>query len=512
MRTEKFTCVPARAWVLPSRPDGKRWWSIVTKLRGWRSACAAFLFCVPAAIVSPAQTFTTLISFNGTDGSQPVAGLAQGRDGNLYGTTATGGANNGYGTVFKITPKGTLTTLYSFCAQTNCTDGGVPEGGLVLGTDGNFYGTTASGGAYYIDGGTVFKITPSGTMATLHSFCRTPSCSDGASPYAGLVQATDGNFYGTTSRGGGSYGTIFRITSAGKLTKLYSFIGLSGGAYPNGLIQATDGNFYGVTYQGGVTCFVPVEGCGTVFKITPSGKLTMLHAFRGDDGALPVGALVQGSDGNFYGETLAGGAGKNCQGRCGTVFKITPKGVLTTLHSFDSTDGAVPDAGLIQATDGNFYGTTSQGGDPNLCTQGGGGCGTLFKITSTGTLTTLHAFDCADSAYPEAALVQATSGNFYGTTYGFTCGPGTVFRLSVRLGPFVETLPKSGKVGTKVIILGTNLTGTSSVSFHGVETEFTEVSKSEIKTTVPVGATTGKIKVQTPRGTLSSNAPFRVTN
>jgi uncharacterized repeat protein (TIGR03803 family) len=176
---------------------------------------------------------------------------------------------------------------------------------------------------------------------------------------------------------------------------------------------------------------------------------------------------------------------------------------LTTLHSFDFTDGEFPYAGLVQATDGNFYGTTYEAGT--------NGDGTVFKITSAGILTTLHSFDITDGADLQAGLVQATNGNFYGTAAsGGVHSFGIVFSLSVGLGPFVETEPTSGKEGAAVKILGTNLTGASSVSFNGKAAVFKVASSSEITTTVPTGATTGNVKVATPHGTLSSNVSFRV--
>ena len=166
------------------------------KLSGWKMACAIFLLCA-ATTISPAQIFTTLLNFDGTNGANPDSPLVQGVDGNFYGTTPGGGAY-GWGTVFKITPGRALTTLYSFCAQANCPDGGKPDAGLVLASDGNFYGTTSWGGAYVTCDsnpcGTIFRITPGGRLTTLHSFDGT----DGATPNARLVQATDGNFYGTT--------------------------------------------------------------------------------------------------------------------------------------------------------------------------------------------------------------------------------------------------------------------------------------------------------------------------
>jgi uncharacterized repeat protein (TIGR03803 family) len=334
-----------------------------------------------------AQTFTTLVNFNYTNGANPYfTSLVQGTDGNLYGTTEGGGVN-GEGTVFKVTPTGTLTTLYSFCAKPNCADGSVPVGGLVLGTDGNFYGTTSEGGISADpcggDCGTVFKITPAGKLTTLHKFDST----DGyATPYGPLVQATNGNFYGTTQSG-----TVYSITSGGKFTTL-----LTGGAGGYALIQATNGTFYG-TGGGGPD--------GTVYSITAGGKLTTLHSFDGTDGYSPFGPLVQSSNGNFYGTTSQGGPNDSCNSQppifigCGTVFEITPGGTLTMLNNFDNTDGEYPNGSMIQATNGNFYGTSVYGGAPGPCYIS---CGTIFSITSAGALTTVHSFDNTDGENPVA--------------------------------------------------------------------------------------------------------------
>jgi len=311
----------------------------------------------------------------------------------------------------------------------------------------------------------VFKITGSGKLTTLYSFCSQgvyPYCTDGANPDAGLVQATNGDFYGTTSGGNNLYGndgTVFKISPSGTLTTLYSFC--SQGVFP--------------------TC---------------------------TDGAYPAAGLIQATDGDFYGTTVVGGASGY-----GTVFKISPSGTLTTLYSFcaegepNCTDGATPYAGLVQATDGDFYGTTYGGGAYDD--------GTVFQITTSGALTTLYSFcaqsGCTDGANPDAGLAQATNGDFYGTTeYGGTNSLGTVFSLSVGLGPFVETLPTSSKVGAAVQILGTDLTGATSVTFNGTAAAFKVASPTLIKTTVPGGATTGTVQVVTPSGTLSSNLPFRV--
>ena len=499
--------------------------------RGKGGVRAAFVLCA-AAIAVPAQTFTTLHRFDGADGFQPAVST-QATDGNLYGTAFFGGANcapTGCGTVFRITPSGTLTTLYNLCSQSGCTDGSGPEG-LVQVPNGDFYGTTYYGGANYsppeVYGGTVFKITPQGALTTLYSFCSQSSCMDGELPMGGLVRATNGELYGTTYAGGASAypcfsnvegcGTVFKITLSGTLTTLHIFAGYptDGGAPTAGLVQAANGDLYGTTAEGGAS------NNGTVFKITPSGTLTVLYSFCSQsscvDGAGPGASLVQATNGDLYGTTQGGGASND-----GTVFKITPSGTLTTLYTFCSPGGCpvkpIPSA-LIQATDGNFYGTTYNGGDH--CTPAG--CGTVFKITPGGTLATLHSFcaqsGCTDGSSPEG-LVQDTNGTFYGTT-GFggvahSCTPsapgcGTAFSLATGLGPFVKTLPTSGKVGTSVKILGTNLTGATGVTFNGTPAAFTiNSSGTTISTIVPAGAVTGKVQLVIPSGTLSSNVPFRV--
>jgi uncharacterized repeat protein (TIGR03803 family) len=250
--------------------------------------------------------------------------------------------------------------------------------------------------------------------------------------------------------------------------------------------------------------------------MSPSGALTNLYSFCSQehcaDGSLPSGGLVLGTDGDFYGTTQLGGGSKACSGSgCGTIFKITPSGVLTTLHSFclqtNCPDGLSPAAALIQATDGNFYGTTTAGGS--------GGGGTIFKITPAGVLTTLHNFclqsGCTDGTVPLAPLFQDTNGNLYGTTSDITSSNyGTVFSLSVGLGPFVITNPGMGHVGENVKVLGTDLTGASTVAFNGIAADFKVVSPALIETTVPSGATSGKVEVTLPGGTLSSNVIFTV--
>ncbi len=242
--------------------------------------------------------------------------------------------------------------------------------------------------------------------------------------------------------------------------------------------------------------------------MTPTGTLTTMHSFDSTDGCNPQAGLIVASNGSLYGTTSFCGAHGY-----GTVFRITPAGKFTTLYSFSATDGAYPTGGLIQATDGNFYGTTYGGGTYSSPFPPYGN-GTIFKITPSGTLTTLYNFASAnDGAYPYGGLVQGTNGILYGTTWGGGpdgIGYGTVFSLDVGLGPFVTTIPASGKVGSAVKILGTSLTGATSVTFNGVPTTFSVVRASEITTTIPVGATSGEVQVMTPTGTLSSNVVFQV--
>lgn len=315
---------------------------------------------------------------------------------------------------------GTVSVLHTF--PTGATDGEAPDGSLIQASDGNFYGTTSRGGAS--SEGTIFTITPAGSETVLHSFVS--GTTDGASPSNHLVQASVGNFYGTTNAGGiFNDGTVFKVTSSGTETVLYSFSGLGAvagredGADPfGGLIQASDGNFYGTTIGGGA------NSAGTIFKITPSGTETVLYSFAGGatDGSTPQGGLIQASDGNFYGTTVNGGASND-----GTVFRITPAGAETVLYSFvgGTTDGAYPEDSLIHASDGNFYGTTYSGGASDA--------GTVFKITPSGTETVLYSFagGAADGASPQGSLLQASDGNFYGTTtYGGASNQGTVFRVT----------------------------------------------------------------------------------
>jgi uncharacterized repeat protein (TIGR03803 family) len=455
-----------------------------------------------AAIPSSAQTFTSLHSFAGTDGSNPYAGLIQSTGGKLYGTTSGGGTFEG-GTVFTITTGGTFKSLYSFCKLASCADGTDPRSPLVQATNGNFYGATFGGGPFD-SFGTLYQITSSGALTTLYTFCQLSECTDGDVPYGGMVQALNGLLYGTTN-GGGAHGggTVFDIkTTGGTPNILYSFCSLSectdGDAPQATLIQGTDGNFYGSTYDGGAFTYY-----GNVFKITSTGTFTSLHSFDGTDGDEPIGGLTQAIDGNFYGTTQVDGANGY-----GTVYKITSSGTLTTLYNFCVSsacpDGSFPEDPLVQGTDGNLYGTTFSGG--------AFGHGTIFSITTAGVLTTLHSFDNTEGGQPWAGVIQDTNGTFYGTTYsGGTSNLGAVYSLSMGLAPFIKINPPAAKVGATVTILGTNLTGATSVTFGTLPAKtFKVVSSSEITAVVPAITKNVKVTVVAPGGTYSTYPAFRL--
>ncbi len=465
---------------------------------------AALLLTLAAAVPSPAQTFTSLHSFVGTDGSYPYAGLIQGTNGKLFGTTSYGGAFSTGGSVFTITNGGTLKTLYSFCKLASCADGTDPRSPLVLATNGKFYGATFGGGPFS-SAGTIYQITASGALTTLYSFCALSGCTDGETPYGGLVQSTSNGLLFGTTYGGGAHGggTVFDIkTTGGALTTLYSFCSLSacadGDAPQPTLIQGTDGNFYGSTYDGGAFSYY-----GNIFKITSAGVFTSLYSFQGTDGDEPIGGLTQAIDGNFYGTTQVDGVNGY-----GTVYKITSGGTLTTLYNFcvssGCPDGSFPEDPLVQGTDGNLYGTTFSGGTF--------GKGTIFSITTAGVLTTLHSFDNTDGGQPWAGMVQDTNGTFYGTTYsGGTSNLGSVYSLSMTLAPFIKINPPAAKVGTTVTILGTNLTGATSIKFGTTAaTVYKVVSSSEITVTVPTITKNVKVTVVAPSGTYSTYPLFRL--
>jgi uncharacterized repeat protein (TIGR03803 family) len=453
---------------------------------------SAFLFSCMIAISLPAQTFTPLVKFNGTNGDYPIGYLIQGTDGNIYGTTDGGGTNGNYGTIFRLTPQGRLTTAYSFCSLANCVDGEYPEAGLTLASDGNFYGSTAYGGDTTCrppDGcGTLFRITPRGKLTTIHVF----ELTDGAFPWANLTEGADGNLYGTTSGGGkipcGSFslgcGTVFKITPQGSLTTLHTF-DYNDGAYSiSGLVQASNGYFYGTT-----------GNPGTIFRIAGNGAFNTLYDFGGGSYPGPNAPMIEATDGNLYGTNFQG-----------WIFAVLPTHEVTTLYDFGGGELAAIPEGLTQATDGNLYGPTFYGGDGN-CT---GGCGILYQLTLDGAFTNLHNFTEEQGYGAQGSLLQGTTGIFYGTASYGGAGYGTAYSLSIGLGPFVAFVRNTGGVGQTVGILGQGLTGTTQVSFNGTSSTFSVVSDTFLKANVPAGASNGYVTVDTPSGALKSNVSFRV--
>ena len=393
-----------------------RAWISGMRLRA-ASAALAFVVVLGLEVVTTqsaqAQTFTVLHNFTGSpDGAYPFAGVIRDTAGNLYGTTEGGG--KAAGTVFKVSKTSKETVLHSF---TESPDGGAPFGGLVRDAAGNLYGTTAQGGSSS-NFGTVFKVSTTGKETVLHSF--KGGTKDGEYPEADVLRDAAGNLYGTTSKGGSSgYGTVFKVSTTGKETVVHSFTGGANGAYPYaGVIMDTKGNLYGTTSE------IGSSGYGTVFKVSTTGKETVLHNFTGGaHGAYPYAGVIMDAKGNLYGTTVGGGA----QG-LGTVFKLSTTGKLTTLYSFCSrsgcADGGEPYAGLVRDAAGNLYGTTTLGG-------GSSSSGGVYEFSSSGKLTVLHSFAGSDGESPRAGVVRDTAGNLYGTTEGGgSSGGGTVWKLT----------------------------------------------------------------------------------
>jgi uncharacterized repeat protein (TIGR03803 family) len=469
---------------------------------GLALACAAITFSL--AVRAQAQSFSYFANFNARTAG---VGLVQATDGNFY----MGGYPGAYGqgAIYRVTPSAEFEVLYSFCAQRGCRDG---RGAVtpILGRDGNFYGVTEEGGNRF-DGGTVYRMTLGGEITTLYSFCITNECPEGAQPL-GIIQASDGNLYGVTIGAAmQDSGTLFRVKPiTGEFKVMHYFCSTANctDGYNQffGPMQGSDGNLYGTTYGGGA------NGGGVLYQLTAAGEYRVLYNFCSLSGCLDGGGpspIVQDANGNFFGETEGGGS----KGY-GTVFELTSTNQYVVLDNFDFVRGTplVSLAGLTLANDGNFYGST----------QGGENAATVYKVTPPGEIAFLNTFGtCTEDSgwYLDSPIFQATNGTLYGTTaFGNSdgdCNPygsgyGTIYSLT-GLNPLVETVPVRGTVGTSVIILGNNLTGTSSVTFNGVEAEFTVESDTYIKATVPRGATTGTVSVVTSSGTLKSNPQFVVT-
>jgi uncharacterized repeat protein (TIGR03803 family) len=434
----------------------------------------------------------------------------------------------------------TVSTVYNFRG----TQGGNPlTVALTQGRDGRLYGTTLYGGAH--GQGTVFSITPSGQYSLLHSF----SGSDGANPWGGVTLGTDGNFYGATQSGGSSnQGVVFKMSYSGAVTVVHSFTGGNDGRAPlSSPVEGDDGNFYGTTEYGG-----PLFG-GVVYQVTRSGGYKIIYDYDPSVGETLQFAPLVGNDSNLYVVALQGGANG-----CGSVLQLSTAGVAGEQYSFDcSSNGSNPDASLVQAADGNFYGVTYNGGAK------GGGYGILFRLSQSFAETTLYSFKFGSNALqnPDTALLQATDGNLYGVAYaggtkgdggiyqfssagtystlydwteqtnpqgtltqhtngkmygvsynGGTYNVGTLYSLDMGLGPFVTFVRNSGNVASTVQVFGQGLTGASSVTFNGLPAHsYTVVSDTYLTAVVPGGATTGPVVVTTPSGTLNSNKNFRVT-
>jgi uncharacterized repeat protein (TIGR03803 family) len=419
-----------------------------------------------------AQPYKVLHSF-GTSSADVVSPtnpgiMAQSRGGYLF-------SGAGFGT-FKITTGGRLTFLHSF--------NDVP-GGLTLATDGQYYGATPNDGGY----GTIFKMMQDGTVSTLYTF---KGGADGMQPLAPPIESQAGDFYGTT-RGdrSQSFGSVYKITKNGEFTLLHAFTGADGSGPEGPLVQGSDYYFYGTTVYGGT------YNLGTIFRISSSGDFKVLFNFDGTYGSYPSAGLIQANDGNYYGVT----AYSDAASLGFVVFKMTPPGYAVTIlyHSSSRSEGEDALGGLVQAADGNLYGTAASAGSY--------GCGVLFRVTLAGDFTVLHTFTVSDGCNPGSTLVQHTNGVLYGMTYAAgSNGDGTFYSLDLGLKPFVTYLPTYGRAGALVQILGQGFTSGSQVFFNGkAAASPVVVYPTYLRVIVPSGATTGPITVTTDNGTLTSN-------
>lgn len=371
-----------------------------------------------------AQKMSVLKSLGKKTGGAPAGTLLMDGTGNLFGTTTVYGPNcsgrNGCGVVFKVAAGNVYSVLYTFCSQPKCVDGYRPNAGVVEDSEGNLYGITPVGGSAGY--GTIFKLSQSGSETVLHSFCTLSGCPDGELPQGSLVLGSDGNLYGATSYGGSNgSGVVFRLAPDGSNYSVqYNFCGGGGnctdGANPGaGLIADSQGNLYGTTVHGGA------NNWGTVYKVAPDGTESVLYSFCSHsncvDGATPEATLAL-VNGNLYGTTVYGGGGGSCSdGGCGVVFEVAPDGSsYSVLHAFAGSDGENPNASLVGDSQGNLFGVTAMGGVR--------GYGVLFELPSGGAETTLYNFcskiGCRDGEFPDedgGGLIMDASRNIYGTTW-----------------------------------------------------------------------------------------------
>ena len=428
-----------------------------------------------------AQTLTVLYNFgsNAGDPTYPTnpGYMALASDGSMW-TTSQQGGQYGRGAIFKMTADGKLTVVHSF----NVTDGNGPQSGLTLGSDGNFYGTAYSGGKVGV--GTLFKVSQSGVFTHLADFNNT----NGSYPIAPPVQGKDGNLYGVATA------FIYRLTTAGACTPIFQYTAANSvtvGNLPMSLVPASDGSFYGTTARGGS------KGFGTVFRVSTSGAVTVLHMFDNTNGATSY-SIMQASDGNLYGTCYQGG-----QYNYGLVYKMAPTGAYNVLHVFTGPEGALPVSGVIEAKDGYLYGTTKGGG--------AGGRGAIYRIKKDGSnfelVYSLNG-DMLEGRYLMQPGLQAATGKFYNCVMqGGTKVAGTFYSLDITT---FNVAPQTGMVGETVTLTGLGFTGASAVTFNGKAAQFKVVSDTSITCTVPAGATAGTITVTTPNGTMTSKIMFQV--
>lgn len=455
---------------------------------------AVFIFVAASAAPIQAQIPTPAILYGFqeelTDVTAPWGAIAQGRDGNMYGTGTARGANSNGG-VFKITPSGVETLLASFPSNwLNCQ-------GLTLAMDGNFYGSCNGGGPGPNTLGLIYRVTPAGVLTDIHDF--TYMAGD-ANPNGAPVLGADGNLYGTTGNGNGVTGNVYRISTAGVYKSLYTMA--NGNSVPSDLTVGADGNFYG--------SLADADGFGNdggVFKVTSGGKFSLLFGFSGTSEVhYPNNPVIRASTGKFYGTTsYPTGTGGN-----GTIYNLTASGVVTDLYNWaagTNLDGGVNS--MLQASDGNFYGASFGGASGNM--------GGIFELTSKNVYSAfLFTDQNTTGSQPATPLMQNTNGTVYGTTS--TGGPfpteGNFFSLNIGAAPFISlvTPVPSGKEGTQLQILGQGFTSASVVKFGGTAATTKTVSgNTYITATIPAGALTGKVTVTTGPTTLSSLVTYKIT-
>jgi uncharacterized repeat protein (TIGR03803 family) len=378
---------------------------VVSNALGSATNTGSALAVIPDSSTAAGVTLSNVYVFTGDGDGSGVLGLTLDPNGALYGTSEYGGTNNS-GNVFVFTTQGGFSSLYSFSGDN---DGANPYAKLTRGRDGKYYGTTLAGGEF--GSGTVFSIAPDGTFTNLYSF---DGGDNGGDLYSDLALGSNGVFYGTTYSGGvNGYGTVFSITGNGNFTNLYSFDFYHGASPYGGLVPASDGYLYGTTDFGGNS------NLGTVFRISQSGNFHYLFSFSGTNGSEPSTDLAQGRDGNLYGRTCYGG-----DYDLGTIYRIGTNGIFEHLFSFSGADGATPYGSLLSAADGWLYGAAQSGGT-------NGQDGVVYRVNTNGTVETLVWFDGSNGRVPFAGLAQAGDDSFYGTTFNGVYGYGSIFQMAV---------------------------------------------------------------------------------